>query len=194
MICNLWNVLTQFKALSALLPHLKLRHGSPSAPVCIYDGFAVREHYIDWLSSQWALGQLGPLGRGHGTLQTKTIWVLSINVTLLLHVIHMIKDTVTSPTIITRCFGVRLVPVLQLGYIDSETRLYAPGEHCRRPRWAHVWTHFRMNRKCSIRETAHLPLIALKRRMPSAGPQIWMKSSLLIFSRSEPETITKLFI
>ncbi len=48
---------------------------------------------------------------------------------LVLHVPNLIKDAVMSPTIITRCFGVLLIPVLYLGYIDSETRLYTPGEH-----------------------------------------------------------------
>lgn len=36
--------------------------------------------------------------------------------------------------------------------------------------------------------SAHLPFKVLKRRMPSAGPQIWIRSSLLILKRSAPAT------
>lgn len=35
---------------------------------------------------------------------------------------------------------------------------------------------------------SHLPFMVLKRRIPSAGPQIWIRSSLLILSRSAPAT------
>jgi len=58
----------------------------------------------------------------------KQLRVLRINVTAC-HSHHNGHHHVTSPTIITRCFGVGLVPVLQLGYIDSETWLYTPEEH-----------------------------------------------------------------
>lgn len=33
---------------------------------------------------------------------------------------------------------------------------------------------------------SHLPFMVLKRRIPSAGPQIWIRSSLLILKRSAP--------
>lgn len=35
---------------------------------------------------------------------------------------------------------------------------------------------------------SHLPFRVLKRRIPSAGPQIWIRSSLLILKRSAPAT------
>lgn len=40
---------------------------------------------------------------------------------------------------------------------------------------------------CILNIDTHLPLMALKSRIPSAGPQIWTKSSRDIFSKSAPE-------
>lgn len=39
----------------------------------------------------------------------------------------------------------------------------------------------------SLRNCTYLPLMALKSRIPSAGPQTWTRSSLDIFSRSAPK-------
>lgn len=43
--------------------------------------------------------------------------------------------------------------------------------------------------RLQLETDTHLPLMALKSRIPSAGPQIWTKSSRDIFSKSAPRQV-----
>lgn len=72
-----------------------------------------------------------------------------------------------------RCFLLALLSVFTLGFIFAD-RIFVVKKKTL------CW-----QRPILI---SHLPFMVLKRRIPSAGPQIWIRSSLLILKRSAPAT------
>lgn len=117
----------------------------------------------------------------------------------------------TTRTVSAAGLGRRGTSVLPLAHVDGQTRLDVPETHERRLlRHQGVDVHVYRRRqedkhhsascgrrgfatnqklldgKVALPPQSHLPFMVLKRRMPSAGPQIWIRSSLLILKRSAP--------
>lgn len=71
----------------------------------------------------------------------------------------------------------RIPPITQSTVQEAKVGLLAgPSQPCGHSLWL-----------AALRSCTYLPLMALKSRIPSAGPQTWTKSSLDIFSRSAPK-------
>lgn len=84
-------------------------------------------------------------------------------------------------------FGIGWIPALLLTHVDGQAGLDGPERQrtglktMRRPE----------SHSCIPRNQPHLLFMVLKRRIPSARPQIWIRSSLLILRRSAPKTAVK---
>lgn len=112
-------------------------------------------------------------------------------------------DTVCVLTVSAPWLVDGLVSGLLLTHIDGETRLNAPETCGQRCFLSALCSGFTLGfifvdcifvvknktlcwQRCIL--MSHLPFMVLKRRIPSAGPQIWIRSSLFILKRSAPAT------